>query len=52
MAQAKSAEVLSASTSDWLDLENPGEVTADSHQLVPISAAGLRGEQPLVDRIM
>jgi hypothetical protein len=27
-------------------------VTAESRQLVPISAAGLLGEQPLVDRIM
>ena len=26
--------------------------TAVSHQLVPISAAGLLGEKPLVDRIM
>ena len=34
------------------DLENPREITADSRQLVPISAAGLQGEQPLVDRIM
>ena len=49
---AKSAAVLAASTSAWWDLENPGEITADSHQLVPISAAGLQGEQPLVDRIM
>jgi len=51
-SRAKSAEVLSASTSDRSDLENPGEVTADSRRLVPISAAGLQGEQPLVDGIM
>jgi hypothetical protein len=50
--QAKSAAVLAASMSNQWDLENPGEITADSHQLVPISAAGLQGEQPLVDRIM
>ena len=52
LARAKSAAVLAASTSARWDLENPGETTADSHQLVPISAAGLQGEQPLVDRIM
>jgi hypothetical protein len=40
---AKSAAVLAASTSAQWDLENPGEITADSHQLVPISAAGLQG---------
>jgi hypothetical protein len=40
---AKSAAVLAASTSARRDLENPGEITADSHQLVPISAAGLQG---------
>ena len=49
---AKSVAVLATSTSAQWDLENPREVTADSHQLVPISAAGLQGEQPLVDRIM
>ena len=49
---AKSAAVLAASTSGRWDLENPREITADSLQLVPISAAGLQGEQPLVDRIM
>ena len=43
LALAKSAEVLSASTSVRWDLENPGEATADSRQLVPISAAGLQG---------
>ena len=40
---AKSAAVLAASTSGRWDLENPREMTADSHQLVPISAAGLQG---------
>jgi hypothetical protein len=40
---AKSAAVLAASTSAQWDLENPREITADSHQLVPISAAGLQG---------
>lgn len=40
---AKSAAVSAASTSAWWDLENPREVTADSHQLVLISAAGLQG---------
>ena len=40
---AKSAAVLAASTSARWDLENPGELTAASHQLVPISAAGLQG---------
>ena len=49
---AKSVAVLATSTSARWDLENPREVTADSRQLVPISAAGLLGEQPLVDRIM
>ena len=49
---AKSAAVLAASTSGRWDLENPREITAESRQLVPISAAGLQGEQPLVDRIM
>ena len=49
---AKSVAVLATSTSARWDLENPREVTADSRQLVPISAAGLQGEQPLVDRIM
>ena len=35
------------------DLENPGEGHVEaSRQIVPISAAGLRGEKPLVDRIM
>ena len=35
------------------DLENPGEGHAEvSRRLVPISAAGLQGEEPLVDRIM
>ena len=40
---AKSAAVLAASTSGRWDLENPREITADSRQLVPISAAGLQG---------
>ena len=40
---AKSAAVLAASASGRWDLENPREITADSHQLVPISAAGLQG---------
>ena len=40
---AKNAAVLAASTSGRWDLENPREITADSHQLVPISAAGLQG---------
>ena len=52
LALAKSAAVLAASTSGRWDLENSREVTAESRQLVPISAAGLQGEQPLVDRIM
>jgi hypothetical protein len=35
------------------DLENPGEGYAEvSRRLVPISAAGLQGEEPLVDRRM
>lgn len=35
------------------DLENPGEGHVEaSRQFVPISAAGLQGEEPLVDRIM
>ena len=41
--KAKSAAVSAASTSAWWDLENPREVTADSRQLVLISAAGLQG---------
>ena len=49
---AKSAAVLAVSMSDRRNLENLSGVTALSHQLVPISAAGLQGEQPLVDRIM
>jgi flagellar motor switch protein FliM len=36
---AKSVAVLATSTSARWDLENPREVTADSRQLVPISAA-------------
>jgi hypothetical protein len=35
-----------------LVLENPREAILFSCQIVPISAAGLQGEQPLVDRIM
>ena len=35
------------------DLENPGEGYVEvSCRFVPISAAGLQGEEPLVDRIM
>ena len=35
------------------DLENPGEGYAEvSRWFVPISAAGLQGQKPLVDRIM
>ena len=49
---AKTLAVLASATSGRWDLENPREITADSLQLVPISAAGLQGEQPLVDRIM
>ena len=49
---AKILAVLARTTSGRWDLENPREITADSRQLVPISAAGLQGEQPLVDRIM
>jgi hypothetical protein len=29
-----------------------GRECVPSHQFVPISASGLRGEQPLVDRLM
>ena len=43
LVSAKSAAVSAASTSAWWDLENPREVTADSHRLVLISAAGLQG---------
>ena len=43
LALAKSAAVLAASTSARWDLENPREITAESHHLVPISAAGLQG---------
>jgi hypothetical protein len=35
-----------------LVLENLREAILFSCQIVPISAAGLQGEQPLVDRIM
>ena len=35
------------------DLENPGEGHVEqSRRFVPISAAGLQGQEPLVDRIM
>ena len=35
------------------DLENPGEVHVDvSRRFVPISATGLEGKEPLVDRLM
>ena len=33
-------------------LEKAGEALSISRLVVPISAAGLQGEQPLVDRIM
>ncbi len=33
-------------------LENPREIVLASHLAVLITAAGLQGEQPLVDRIM
>ena len=49
---AKSTAVLAVSMSIRRDLENQAEGFGDSHQLVPISAAGLLGKQPLVDRIM
>ncbi len=49
---AKSTAVLAVSMSVWRDLENQAEGLGESHQLVPISAAGLLGKQPLVDRIM
>ena len=52
MVVAKSLAVLRVAPTCRWDLENPREITADSLQLVPISAAGLLGEQPLVDRIM
>ena len=35
------------------DLENPGEGHVElSRRFVPISAAGLQGKEPLVDKIM
>ena len=43
LVSVKSATVSVASTSARWDLENPREVTADSHQFVLISAAGLQG---------
>ena len=43
MVMTKSVAVLATSTSGRWDLENPREFTAVSHQLVPISAAGLQG---------
>ena len=49
---AKSTAVLAVSTGVGRDLENQAEGYGESHQLVPISAAGLLGKQPLVDRIM
>ena len=49
---AKSTAVLAVSMSVWRDLENQAEGFGELHQLVPISAAGLLGKQPLVDRIM
>ena len=49
---AKSTAVLAVSMGVGRDLENLAEGYGDSHRLVPISAAGLLGAQPLVDRIM
>jgi len=49
---AKSTAVLAVSMNVRRDLENQSEVSGESHQTVPISAAGLLGKQPLVDRIM
>ena len=49
---AKSTAVLAVSMGVGRALENQSEVSGESHQLVPISAAGLQGKQPLVDRIM
>ena len=49
---AKSTAVLAVSMSVGWDRENQAEGFGESHQLVPISAAGLLGKQPLVDRIM
>ena len=49
---AKSIAVLAMSMTVRPDLENQAEGFGKSHQLVPISAAGLLGKQPLVDRIM
>tara|TARA_Y100001956_G_scaffold16881_1_gene16518 strand:+ start:682 stop:849 length:168 start_codon:yes stop_codon:yes gene_type:complete len=49
---AKSTAVLAVSMGVGRNLENQAEGYGDSHQLVPISAAGLLGAQPLVDRIM
>ena len=49
---AKSTAVLAVSMSVWRDLENQAEGLGESHQLVPISAAGLLGKHPLVDIIM
>ena len=49
---AKSTAVLAVSMNVRRDLENHPEVFGESHRLVPISAAGLQGGQPLVDRIM
>jgi hypothetical protein len=50
--RAKSTAVLAVSASARWDLENQSEGDGVSHQLVPITASGLLGEQPLVDRIM
>ena len=36
----------------WPALENPGDECRLSPQVVPITAAGLQGEQPLVNRTM
>ena len=49
---AKSTAVLVVSMNVGRDLENQAEGFGKSHQFVPISAAGLLGKQPLVDRIM
>ena len=41
--RTKSTAVLAVSMSVWQDLENQAEGLGKSHQLVPISAAGLQG---------
>ena len=50
---AKSTAFAAVSGESRADLENPGEGYVEvSHRFVPISAAGLQGEKPLVDRLM